>query len=134
MVCIIFATTASGTSNPGASPASCLRSMMASTFCESHLKPISKFFGDRRAVDVTAKLVDDYIDDRLAGDRKAGIRPRASATVNRETQLLGQAFSLGIERRVIVSAPHIRHLPERNTRSGFFERAEFETVVSHLPE
>ena len=100
----------------------------------SHIKPIRAAFGDKRAVDASPKVVDDYIDDRLAGDRKAGIRPRSPATINRETQLLGQAFSLGIERRVIITAPHIRYLPERNVRQGFFDRAEFEAVVGHLPE
>jgi integrase len=101
---------------------------------KSHVKPIRAAFGDMRAVNVTAKVVDDYIDDRLAGDKKAGIRPKAPATVNRETQLLGQAFSLGIERKQILTAPRIRHLPERNVRQGFFEPAEFEAVVSRLPE
>jgi hypothetical protein len=38
------------------------------------------------------------------------------ATVNRETQLLGQAFRLGQERRLVQRIPHIRHLPERNAR------------------
>src|SRR5262245_39886867 len=87
-----------------------------------------------RAVDVTSKVVDDFIDDCLAGDERAGIHPKASTTINRETQLLGQAFALGIERRQIVTAPHIRHMPEHNVRQGFFEKAEFEAVVSHLPE
>src|SRR5262249_38025939 len=66
--------------------------------------------------------------------KNAGIRPKAPTIINRETQLLGQAFTLGIERRQIVTAPHIRHLPERNVRQGFFEKAEFEAVVAHLPE
>src|SRR5262245_39525445 len=101
---------------------------------QSHLNPIREAFGDMRAVDVTSKLIDDYIDDCLAGDKNAGIRPKAPTTINRETQLLGQAFALGIERRQIVTAPHIRHLPERNVRQGFFEKAEFEAVLAHLPE
>jgi integrase len=101
---------------------------------QSHLKQIREAFGDMRAVNVTSKVIDDYIDDCLAGDKKAGIRPKAPTTINRETQLLGQAFRLGIERRQIVTAPHIRHLPERNVRQGFFEKAEFEAVVAHLPE
>ena len=100
----------------------------------SHLKPIRKAFGDMRAVNVTPKAIDDYIDDCLAGDKRAGIPPKAPATINRGTQLLSQAFTLGIERRQIVTAPHIRHLPERNARQGFFENADFETVVAHLPE
>jgi len=101
---------------------------------QSHLKSIREAFGDMRAVDVTSKIIDDFIDDRLAGDRRAGIPPKAPTTINRETQLLGQAFTLGIERRQIVTAPHIRHLPERNVRQGFLEKADFEVVVAHLPE
>jgi integrase len=56
------------------------------------------------------------------------------ATLNRETQLLGQAFRLGQERRLVQRIPHIRHLPERNARQGFFEQGEFERVVEYLPE
>ncbi len=101
---------------------------------ESHLKPIRAAFGDRRAVDVTPSVIDDYIDDRLSGDKRAGVSPRSAGTINRETQLLGQAFKLGMQRRLIVTAPHIRRLSENNVRQGFFEKPEFEAVVAHLPE
>jgi integrase len=100
----------------------------------SHLKPIRARFGDMRAVDVTAKIVDDYINKCLVGDKKLGIRPKKPGTINRETALLGQAFRLGIERHVIVMAPHIRSLPEDNARQGFFEKPEFDVVVWRLPE
>ena len=59
-----------------------------------------------------------------------GKRP---ATVNRETQLLGQAFKLAQEHGWVQRAPHIRRLPERNTRQGFFAQEEFEAVSDHLP-
>jgi integrase len=95
---------------------------------QSHMKPVRRAFGDMRAVHVTPKTVDDYIDDRLDIDEMA------PATVNRETQLLGQAFRLGIERRKILTAPHIRRLSERNVRQGFFERAEFEAILANLPD
>src|SRR5437870_267754 len=49
----------------------------------SHVKPIREVFGDMRAVDVTAKVIDNYIDDRLAGDKKARIHPRSAGTINR---------------------------------------------------
>src|SRR5262245_46066986 len=101
---------------------------------QSHLKPIRAAFGDMRAVDVTPGIIDDYIDDRLAGDRRARIHPRSAGTINRETRLLGQAFKLGIRRRLIVTAPHIRRLSENNVRQGFFEKPEFEAVVAQLPE
>src|SRR2546426_9941247 len=56
------------------------------------------------------------------------------ATVNRETQLLGQAMRLGVERQCLATVPAIRHLPERNVRQGFFERPELEAVVANLPD
>src|SRR5262249_18429328 len=92
---------------------------------ESHLKPIRAAFGDMRAVDVTSKIIDEYIEDRLTGDKSAGIQPRSAGTVNREMQLLGRAFKLGMQRRAIVTAPHIRRLTEKNVRQGFFEKPEF---------
>lgn len=95
---------------------------------KSHLKPIKEAFGDMRAVDVTAKRVDDYIDRRLHQDKKA------PTTINRETQLLGQAFKLAFQRGQLVTVPHIRRLPERNVRQGFFDRADFEAIIAALPE
>src|SRR5262249_37611842 len=47
-------------------------------------------------VDVTVAKVDKYVERRLKDDKKA------PATINRETQLLGQAFRLGIENNRIV--------------------------------
>ncbi len=92
----------------------------------AHLRPISAAFGDRRAVDVTEEVADRYITQRLE-------EGKAPATVNRETQLLGQAFRLAVERKRLSAAPRIRRLPERNARQGFFERGEFEAVLAHLP-
>src|SRR5262249_30779744 len=79
---------------------------------KTHLKPIRETFGDMRAVSVGPKQVDEYIDRRLKDGRARG-------TINRETQLLGQAFKLGIKRREILAAPHIRRLSENNVRQGF---------------
>jgi integrase len=95
---------------------------------KTHLQPIREYFGDMRAVNVTTEHVDDYIDRRLEIDK------RAPGTINRETQLLGQAFKLGIQRREITTAPHIRRLAENNIRQGFFEPGEFNAVVAALPE
>ncbi len=92
----------------------------------AHLRPVRAAFGDRRAIAVTEEGVDRYIADRLGAGR-------SHATVNRETQLLGQAFRLAVERKRLSAAPIIRRLPERNVRQGFFERGEFEAVLEHLP-
>ncbi len=92
----------------------------------SHLKHIREAFGDWRAVEVTEEEVVRYIFRR----RAAGAAP---ATVNRETQLLDQALRPFLK-KCRLPALEIRYLPEDNTREGYFERAEIEAVVPHLPE
>jgi integrase len=103
-----------------------LRAKNTSSF-RSHIKPIKATFGQRTARSITARQLDDYLTARLA-------LGKAPATINRETQLLNQAFRLGIERRLINTMPRIRKLPEDNTREGFFEREEFTTILNYLPE
>ncbi len=46
--------------------------------------------------------------------------------------MLGQAFRLAETRRWVNRLPHIRRLPERNARQGFFETEEIEAVIAHL--
>ena len=99
----------------------------ASPALYSHLKPLRAHFGDWRALDITGEAVDAHIEER----REAG---KSVATVNRETQVLGQALRLALKRHRLTTIPSIRHLPERNARQGFFERPEFEALVSALPE
>ena len=66
--------------------------------------------------------------DRYIAERKeAGA---ADATINRGTQILGQAFSLAVERKHLSAAMKIRHLSEKgNERQGFFSDAEFHAVL-----
>jgi len=95
---------------------------------KSHVKRIRAAFGDRRAVDINAESVDRYVESRL-------LDGAANATINRETGLLAQAFRLGVERQRISAAPRIRKLSEKgNARQGFFERADFDGMVKHLPD
>jgi integrase len=100
---------------------------------KAHLKPVREYFGDWRALDVTAEAVDKFITRLLEGTAEQS--GKAPATVNRSTQLLAQAYTLATERRRISSAPHIRHLSESgNARQGFFADYEFRAVVENLPE
>jgi integrase len=94
---------------------------------KSHLAHIRNHFGEWRAIEVTAAFVDTYIEGRKA----AGAKP---ASINRSTQVFGQAFKLAVERGQLTSAPKLRHLPERNARQGFFSGMEFHSVLSNLPE
>lgn len=82
-------------------------------------------FGHWRVVDLSTEAIDDYIRRRLS----EGARP---ATVNRETQLLGQAVRPFFE-RLGLPAPTFRRLREDNVRQGFCERADLERIVAALP-
>jgi integrase len=84
-------------------------------------------FKDLTTRTLTPAAVDAYIEKRLAdGDRPA--------TINRKTELIGQAFRLALERGEVRSIPKIRHLSEQgNARQGFFSEAEFRSVIEHLP-
>lgn len=99
-------------------------------------KPIRAAFEDVCAVAVTPERIDAYIQERLA-PRQEGqetIPGKAPSTVNRETQLLHQAFRLAVDRGRLAFLPRVRRLSEvGNVRHGFFERAEFEAVCAALP-
>ena len=107
-----------------------LRQVKSLPQARSHLKRVRGAFGDWRAAGLTDEAVDAYIQQRV----EAGAPP---ATVNRETQLLGQAYALAMRAKPprVASKPNIRHLSERgNVRKDFFEASEFEIVVNALPE
>jgi len=94
----------------------------------SPLKSVRSHFGTWRAVDVTSEAIGKYI-ERL---REEGY---SNATVNRRTQLLGQAFKVAIRNKQLSVAPFIPRLSEvGNERQGFFETADFEAVIPELPE
>jgi integrase len=94
----------------------------------SNVKPLRDYFGTWRAVEVTSEAIGKYIEQL----REEGY---SNATVNRRTQLLGQAFKLGIRNKQLSQQPFIPRLTEiGNERQGFFETADFEAVVAKLPE
>jgi integrase len=92
----------------------------------SNIKPVRQHFGSWRAIEVTANAVAAYILE---------LREQAytNATVNRRTQLLGQAFKLALRNKQVSEVPFIPRLSEvGNVRQGFFENAEH--VIAQLPE
>jgi integrase len=94
---------------------------------KAHLKRIHDYFGAWRAVEVTADAVERYIKER----RESGA---ADASINRGTQLLGQAFKLAVKGGKLSTAPAITRLSEKgNVRTGFFGEREFRTVTENLP-
>ena len=92
------------------------------------MKPLREYFGNWRAVDVTSDALSSYIEEMLENGYTA-------ATVNRRTQLLGQAFKLALRTKKLSASPFIPRLSEvGNEREGFFETEHLEAVLKHLPE
>lgn len=91
----------------------------------SHLVHVRAFFSMDRAIAVNGQQVRDYIQKRQA--EKA-----AAATINHEVKALGRAFSIAVEGGVLSTVPKFPLLREQNARQGFFERAEFETVLNAI--
>jgi integrase len=91
----------------------------------SHLRPIREYFGTERAINVSSQLVERYQSERLS-------LGKSRSTVNREVAALRQAFNLGKKRDQVMRVPYFPMLKEPAARQGFFEREEFESVVSQL--
>ncbi|HQR65849.1 MAG TPA: site-specific integrase [Thermoanaerobaculia bacterium] len=88
----------------------------------SHLK--SYFIADK-AVGSRSQRFLAYIEYR----RSEGA---ADSTVNREIEVLQRGYALAVESGQLSTVPTIRALPEHNARQGFFERSDFEAVVSKI--
>lgn len=106
---------------------------------ERHLTP---FFGGRRMASTTTTDVRKYIAQRQATpirlkplERGGASRERqvSNGESNRELTLLKRAFSLAIQAGKLLTKPYIPLLKEQNTRTGFFEREQFEEMCRHLP-
>jgi len=88
-----------------------------------HLSP--HFSGWRMAAITTA--------DVASFARKRLDAGASNAEVNRELAVLKRAFTLAIRAGLLLQRPHIQMLTEDNTRRGFFEPGQFESVRAHLP-
>jgi integrase len=91
---------------------------------ERHILP---FFGwSRLAVTITTADVREFVAKRLKASASRG-------EINRELSGLARGFSLARQAALITIRPHIQKLRENNTRRGFFEPEQFESVMRHLP-
>jgi integrase len=80
-----------------------------------------------RLIAITTSTIRSYTAQRLAAGAK-------NATVNRELALIKRMFSLAVKDGKLHARPHIPMLCEDNTRTGFFERDQFDAVRRNLPE
>jgi integrase len=96
--------------------------------CASVAKSLRERFGAWRAIDLSTEAIGKYIEALRA-------EGYSNATVNRRTQYLSQAFKVAIRNKRLAQQPFIPRLSEvGNARQGFFETAEFESVIAKLPE
>lgn len=103
-----------------------LRGLKSIATTLSHLIPLKLHFRGCKAIEVDFRAVSKYTQVRLTAKK-------SDATVNRELELLRRALNLGHQRGLLLTVPKIELLPENNTRTGFFERAESEALVVALP-
>jgi integrase len=87
---------------------------------------LEQFFGLYRALEITPDRIKAYIESR----QEAGLR---AATIQCELALLKRGFTLAFEAGKLPNRPHVPSLEVRNTRQGFFEAAECQELLKHLP-
>ena len=78
-------------------------------------------------MDINFRAIEIYITERREEEK-------SNATINRELELLRRALRLAHDRQLLPSIPKVRVLTENNTRQGFFERPDLESVVAALPD
>jgi integrase len=94
---------------------------------EDALTHLREYFGDYRAVQITGDRVTAYVTYRQE-------QQAANSTINNELSALSRGFNLGIQANRIASRPYIGKLALSNTRKGFFEPEQFESILSNLPD
>ena len=92
---------------------------------QTALKPLRLTFGTFLARDITFDSLNGYVAARLA-------EKIAPASVRYELCILRRAFRLA-QRAGKAICPPFPTLSVHNTRTGFFEREDFEAVHAHLP-
>jgi integrase len=91
----------------------------------AHLREF--FSGDCKAREITSDRITSYAAHRQ--EQKA-----ARATINVEQAFLSRGFRLAAKAGKVGARPAMSMLKLDNARQGFFEAAQFEAVVRHLPE
>lgn len=101
------------------------RGIKSPGFYTSHIKTLNAAMGKRRADRVTAEDIETHKENRLGRGRKP-------ATVNRDLQVLRQAFNLAHRQKLILEVPHFEMLREDNARQGFVDDATARKIVAEL--
>lgn len=113
-------------------------------------KHLTHFFTGKKMTDISVSTINAYIAKRKKEVRVIPARtikrrkgtitiPErelhvANATINRELAWLKHMFRLAMDAGKLMTRPKISLLVEDNARQGFFEHAQYESVLRHLPE
>lgn len=101
--------------------------LMISNRVQCAFQHLRGFFGDYRALDITADRLVSYANARAA--EKA-----APATIVNELAALKRGFSLAVRAARLLHKPAFPTIRPDNVRKGFFERADFQALLTQLPE
>jgi integrase len=71
---------------------------------------------------------------RHVPEQRRTVASVSNGEINRELTALKRMFNLAIQAGKLLQKPHIPFLNEDNVRVGFFERDQFLTMLSRLPE
>lgn len=96
---------------------------------DNYLRP---FFGHIPVTDLTTKLFNRYIDQRIAAEKTP-----TPATVNREMAALKRALNHAMREQdppLLQRYPHITMLPESEPRKGLLSSRDYEKLRHALPD
>jgi integrase len=88
--------------------------------------PVGYFYPDRRLNTITTTDLTAYTAHRMGQGASA-------ASCNHELATLRRAFRLALRANEIATMPYIPMLKVDNIRKGFFEQAQFDAILKHLP-
>ena len=90
------------------------------------LHHLRAFFALSPALSITTDRIREYIVAR----QEAGV---AAASIQKELAAVKRAFNLAVQAGRLTSKPHIPSIAVNNTREGFVEASELESVLAELP-
>lgn len=91
------------------------------------MKHLKAAFGRIDVREINAARLAHYANDRL--DERA-----EKSTVRNELNILKRGMTLAVKLGLLATRPPFPTIVPTNIRTGFFERAELDAIVAHLPE